>query len=110
MKRIEGLVCVGSTSGINVLFGKSVDNDPRIYENLQTNGILPYESIDEAEKGAEQIRDLDEIDDVVIKEIKMEVAENEEDFNDLMVSDSLIVIMYREDGEGFFGPIDKYPS
>ncbi len=102
MRTISGFVCVGYMERNQVLFGKAVNTAGQRYENLQTNGIIPFDTLTHASRAAAELRKR-LFESVVIRAIRMQMAETQEDLAKLRKRRNLIVIMYGEGETSFWG-------
>jgi len=107
MKNVDGFVCISKNkydSFINI-FGKRVDKSlKQSYENIQTNGFVFYESIAEATEGKEDLEQRNDLTNIKLAKLKMDIAETEEDLEELVDKSGLVVITYTEMGEMLLGP------
>ncbi len=98
MRQIKGYVCVTKhrigEREIFTLFGKG--NAEQDFLNLISNNYSPYRSLDEAEKGRQQLDIGENYDEIRIAEIEMTIAENRDEIQQLKSSKSLVAIMDAE--------------
>jgi len=113
MKKINGYVCV-STSGeyLIYLFGKKVDESlNQSYENIESNGFTLFENKKEAIKGKKDLRERSDLDSIKLARLKMNIAENEKDLEQLINKTDLVAIMYSGVGDRLLGKyIEGMPS
>ena len=69
MRNIEGYVCVaeaeyGAKFTQFFLFGESIRNRPKSYENLATNDLTPYKTKTQARKGKKELSQVCDIKNV----------------------------------------------
>lgn len=116
MKRIEGYVCVAVLAEkmpfpVCQLFGVVVDQSMKDegYEAITTNGLKPFDSINEALAAATKLRERDDIGSVWIGRMKLKLSESKEENLDPLFrrSRSLIIVVEEEFPKGhrrLFGP------
>lgn len=102
MRIIKGFVCIGCIERNRVLFGKAVNTTRQRYESLQTNGIIPFDTLTHASRAAAELRKRP-FESVVIRTLKMQIAETQEDLAKLHKRRNLIVLMYGEMQTSFWG-------
>jgi len=105
MKKIDGYVCV-STCGeyLIYLFGKKVDEDlDQCYENIESNGFTLYENEKEAMKGKKELEQRGDIVHTRLAKLKMDIAENEKDLEELLNETSLVAIKHSPMGDNLMG-------
>lgn len=102
MRAISGFVCVGRLESNRVLFGKTVHNVDWRCESLETNGILPFDTLTDASRAAKELRKR-RFQSVVIRILRMQIAETIEDITMLHQRRKLIVVMHGEDETPFWG-------
>ncbi|MFH0869113.1 MAG: hypothetical protein V1839_02720 [archaeon] len=60
MRNISGFVCFADFENSAVLYGKSINNLPKFYENWQGNSLTPYDTLKDAKKACVLVKkDLD---------------------------------------------------
>ena len=110
MIEVNGYVFIANFSEFKFLFGKSKNNQDRIYENLETNGITAYTTVMEAEGGAQEfVGKMSRVKEGSTAKLEMKIAEDLKDLKKLKEESSLIVIMIYEEFkkkiESLYGPI-----
>lgn len=118
MKKIDGYVCVAFLAEVRPipscqLFGAAVARSMRRkgYEAITTNGLEPFDSVDEALAAAGRLGERDDIENVWVGRLQLELAESiGENQSPLFAgSRSLIIIVKEEYGGGhrLLGPTVK---
>lgn len=104
MKKIRGWVCivqVRSTGPYSFewLFGPSVYNQPYCYENIQSNGLLPFSTRTAAQGARKALRERNGGTKLMgLGRIQLEIAETPQEVEKISKSRRLILIQH-EDGE-----------
>jgi hypothetical protein len=90
---IKGFVCLAQIDGQSLLFGPSDIHGEQI-GNLQGNGLLAFESVEQAAAALRllEARTEPKFDRVLARSISLKIAETEEDLKMFAKSKSLIVI------------------
>jgi len=113
MKTIEGFVFMAECKEAEFMFGKPTSKDCAIYENMESNGLTPYDSQEEAKdaarffasgKGSSQLFYL-----ISLGKLWMKIAETKEEVYHFRHKTNLIVIMKDYDDisktDKLFGPL-----
>ena len=130
MRKVKGYVIIASTwvvepetnqmlflPSFQVLYGQSINNKPYLYENITSNGIIPYHSIKELKKGLENLKEEmgNKFHTFSKATIEMKIAETNKELEQLKEKKSLVTIK-KEYGNvnQFVGPqmpscLDLYP-
>lgn len=94
MRKVKGYVFLAVSSGKHRLFGRRVSRQlPYNFENLQTNGIVPYDDFREAVIEAHQYaKVISNTTKTNVGELEMQIAESEKDFKNFVKKGNIIVI------------------
>ncbi|MEK6758137.1 MAG: hypothetical protein AABX88_03325 [Nanoarchaeota archaeon] len=119
MRNIEGYVCVVNIPNLcdksiprMFLFGEPIEFADGFYNNFRGNGLIPYGSLSNAEKG---LKDLTKrFESVEIKKLKMNLAESNEEIFSFEKKKSMIVVRLDEFDAILIGPrvnegFSRYP-
>jgi len=103
--RIEnGYVCVAGVENASyikeVLFGKRVYEKGKRYENLETNGIKAYDTLGEAILASHDLERKNGYCRIDVKNLRMWIAERENELERLKDNRSLVVIRLERDVKG----------
>lgn len=106
MREINGFVFVGYFTDFSQVFGRAVNDVARGYEPLGANGIVPYDLLLKAQKGAYLIgqRKIKDFREAKVGELEMNIANSEDDLVRLRTEDSLIVVSDFGETKDFLGP------
>lgn len=99
MRYIQGFICIAATIHYEnqfILFGKNTSQRKQLYQNFETNNFTPFDNKPDAELVSVEILKILDIQDVVVKYIKMEVAENEKEIYEFENKKNLVVIKTTE--------------
>lgn len=121
LRIIDGFVCVAALKEnphVRAIFGKPINPKFREQEHeaIESNGIVPYDSIDEARSAKAKIERRADIGSVWTGRLRMDIAESDPENNDPVFqhSNSLIIVMFREEkffSDSFWGlPIKDRPD
>jgi len=100
MKEIEGIVCVGSNKDIDRLYGKSKGIEGQSFESFQSNGLVPFSSLQEARNARAEIeKKIGSFTRVKLAKIKMTMVENREELEILRGKQDFIVLVERDFGD-----------
>lgn len=109
MKNVEGYVCVMYFQGRNaiqtILFGKNNGNGQGLYEAIESNNFLTFESKIHASRGLLHLIDRNDFHSGQTGLLKMKIAESLDDIELLRNSKSLVVIWNNEGINFLLGPI-----
>ena len=101
MRLINGYVCVAGVENASytqeVLFGKSVTERGKRYENLQTNGLMAYDTLSEAFEASYDLQRANGFSRVDVKTLRMLIADRLEELDRLRKEGSLVVIKLEKD-------------
>ena len=101
MRFLNGYVCVAGVERDSytqqLLFGKSVGNKGKRYENLQTNGVKIYDTLSDAIEGSHELEEANGFSTIDVKNLRMLIGEKLEDLEKLRRGRSLIVIQLERD-------------
>jgi hypothetical protein len=111
MQIIEGIVCyakAGYFSGsykAEIIFGEPTKKSQMKFRNLQNNGIIPYQCLENAEEGLSQLVNIsDWIESAKLMNLHMKIFDcNEKPDKE----DNLIIIIDQGDEKIFLGPRTK---
>jgi|SRR3972149_8096510 len=109
MREINGYVFIVRQPIEEYLFGKSIRLANQLYENFETNGLVPFEKISQAKKASKTFSH--DCLSIFIGELYMKVAETREEIDFFKDKTNLVVIMknyepnYKTDN--LFGPISS---
>ncbi|MFA5992312.1 MAG: hypothetical protein WC796_01250 [Candidatus Pacearchaeota archaeon] len=115
MRQIKGYVCAARVDRdpfVNVkgkkfrdyiLFGRKVNKTDGPWENLESNGLTTYETLQEAEIGQASLVRRNLFDLVEIRELELVIAENREENDSFEDERSLVVIWKNDMGERMIG-------
>ena len=109
MKEINGYVFIVRQPIEEYLFGKSIRLTNQLYENFETNGLIPFEKISRTKKASRTFPH--DCLSISIGELYMKVAETKEELDFFEDKTNLVVIMknyepnYKTDN--LFGPISS---
>ena len=105
MKKVEGYVFCAGFLSTSRLFGQRVSKVlPYNFENLQTNGIVPYERLREANEGAHKYQSvMSDVIGVKVGELEMQIAESATELKRFRNKSSLIVVSKDEFEQCFWG-------
>jgi len=111
MRHVEGIVCVadftyGSLKRIIYGQNKNLPNG-QMYENIQTNGIVPYLHLEEAKEGAAQINLIPDVSTIAFGRLEMHIAETRDEILEFKGKKSLLVLMLDDWVTEFLGPTIK---
>lgn len=122
MRKVNGYVFVVQLKGTHYkpMFGKKEEERSNgNYANMGGNGLIPYDSVEQAVEGAEDFKQKRKgVEEIKIGKLEMEIAESVEEFEEFREKDSLVVIKREVEenyiDESFLGPIvegkpDFYP-
>jgi len=109
MRTIGGYVCVATiqdTLERRILFGQDVHNNQNGYENIETNGLKPYQSIACARRGKCALAERPDFKSVRIARLALRYAENKGELQQFRGRRSLVAIATaRADGARYLcGP------
>lgn len=108
MRDIEGYVLVAGTNLCEFLFGKPINFSDRCYENIESNGINPFETIQQAKRAAKNLSKISEILKINLGELSLKIAETKEEIYFFEDKSNLVVIKKEYDekykADIFFGP------
>lgn len=100
---IQGYVCVVETKmekhTFQILFGRPVDKymQPYGYESLASNGLKPFQTLEEAREASLSLEKRDDIDAVWLGRIEMKILDPDElDNPDIRQATNLVVVEYRD--------------
>lgn len=110
MRQVDGFVCIAKTTPyehtMQLLFGRQGNHGQDGYENLVSNGLLPYETIEEAQAGQAALIERKDFESVTIGRLSLSIAESEPEIDsseELAVSSSMIVIWSNDGGDQLMG-------
>lgn len=105
MRKVDGYVCMARTDSgptfpvQEILFGKEVNNGGKRYENLRSNGLVPYVTLDEAVDGTEKLCERREFGSLSLARLRMKIASKKSEFKLLKKSKSIAVVQLERLGE-----------
>lgn len=103
MHIIKGYVWVAKALSMEVLFGKGIPGKFPDYANLESNGLVPFETIRDAYRVLLLLRERRDIWEPKLARISMRVAEIDTDLDALRKSRSLVVVFGIEGGPWLLG-------
>ena len=111
MRLVDGYICLASSDKNSsdkfmhyILFGKKINETYYPYENLQTNGLIPYASIKEAKEAQKRIlKRKNFFDRADIRKLEMKIAQTEEEHFSFEKEKSLVVIWTNDFGIHIIG-------
>ena len=105
MRIIDGYVCVTDVyqSKFQVLFGPAVNAQMRIYENFETNGLTPYTTLADAERGKRKLERRQDLRKRRLARINMVLAENATEITAFREKTELVVVMLGKEESRLLG-------
>lgn len=107
MRRVNGYVCVARTDFgpsfpvEEILFGKGIRNGGSYYENLTSNGLVPYNTLGGASEGMKELSERREFSKISLARLRMKIADDAGEFMGLRRSKSVVVIKLEREGESW---------
>lgn len=107
MRRIKGYIFLAHDQYSTFMFGKKID--PTLegaYQNIEGNGLIPYQTKEEAESSGKEFEKERKI-KTSLAELEMKIAETDAEFHEFEAEESLVAIMRRTDfgHDDIYGPI-----
>ncbi|MCH7730773.1 hypothetical protein IID21_04650 [Patescibacteria group bacterium] len=100
MREVEGMICVGRTAKVDILYGRSVQVEGQTFEALKINGLIPFDTLENAKAAQEEISSkMPSFSKVEIAKIKLSIVENSQELNLLEGREGFIVLMERDYGD-----------
>ena len=94
MRYIKGYVFIANFRYKSLLFGRKIDDSNGNYNNIEGNGLIPYNRRQEAiEAGKEFAGKRKDLIEVNLGDLEMSIAENEEELSFFRRKSELIVVM-----------------
>jgi len=103
MRKVEGFVCLVTSVHAKAFFGRNIHNGLKYYQNFESNGLVPFDFLLEAELAQEELLQLRHTQSVTIHKIRMEMTENVTEFEQLKNKKNLAVVACLEDGVTLLG-------
>lgn len=109
MKEIEGYVCFAHRGKVRIIYGPDRENDSKHWENISTNNLSTFNSIDEAKVAQNEVVELPHIQEVILKNLKLTVSDTEKELESLKEEARFILLQYNDEwGEiGLFGKVPE---
>lgn len=108
MREIKGYVFIAGTN-LELMFGKPKSSYCKIHQNIETNGLTPFETIKKAKNAAKSFSFHSEFSYISLGRLYMKIAETKEELFFFRKKTNLIVIMKDYDDmsktDNLFGPL-----
>jgi hypothetical protein len=104
MKQVQGYVFIADFGRECPMFGLSVGNEPRGYENFESNRLTPFETARQAQEASQEFLENLQPQAVSIKQIKMILGNGVRDCSFFEGKTNLVGVMENDDSYDLFGP------
>ena len=111
MREVKGYVFIAGNDFAEFMFGKPKFSGNKDYENIETNGLTPFETLHHARKAAKSFSSSFKSGHISLGRLFMKIAESEEELDFFTDKTNLIVIMKDYDNisrtDKLFGPLSS---
>jgi len=105
MIRKEGYIFIAELVGAEYqpMMGKSINNPGRLFENLASNDITPYDSINQTSRSMRDFGKKFPLKKGTIVQLEMSIAESKEEVDNFSDGDLIVIMTHNTEDKAFLG-------